>query len=162
MIEMVLQIPERFKGLMESVQSLIHTSGQLLDQLCQGKGVDYAAVETSVAQQASAIERATHQALLSALDIDAPWIQVAGVVHARVGRYAGTYYTLAGPVQVERSLYRPVDQRNAKTIDPVSVRAGVVGAGWLPATARAMAHALQQGTSREAEQNSPTVGAPAL
>ena len=64
---MVLQIPERFKGLMESVQSLIHTSGQLLDQLCQGKGVDYAAVETSVAQQASAIERATHQALLSAL-----------------------------------------------------------------------------------------------
>jgi hypothetical protein len=34
----------------------------------------------------------------------------------------------------------------------VSVRAGVVGAGWLPATARAMAHALQQGTSREAEQ----------
>jgi hypothetical protein len=39
-IEMVLQIPERFKGLMESVQSLIHTSSQLLDQLCQGKGVD--------------------------------------------------------------------------------------------------------------------------
>lgn len=158
MIEMVLHIPERFKGLMESVQSLIHTSSQLLDQLCQGKGVDYAAVETSVAQQASAIEQATHQALLSALDIDAPWIQVAGVVHARAGRYGGTYYTLAGPIQVERSLYRPVDQRNAKTIDPVSVRAGVVGAGWLPATARAMAHALQQGTSREAEQTAQQWG----
>jgi hypothetical protein len=78
----------------ESVQNLIHTSSQLLDQLCQGKGVDYAAVETSVAKQTAALERATHQALLSALDIDTPWIQVNGVVHARAGRYGSTYYTL--------------------------------------------------------------------
>jgi hypothetical protein len=103
-IEMVLQRPERFKDLMESVQNLIHTSSQLLDQLCQGKGVDYAAVEASVAKQTAALEQATHQALLSALDIDTPWIQVNGVVHARAGRYGSTYYTLAGPVQVERSL----------------------------------------------------------
>lgn len=152
MIEMVLQIPEQFKGLIHSVQSLIDTSSRILDQLSQGQSIHYATIETSVGQQAAALERATHQALLEGLDIDAPWIQVGDVVHARVGRYPGTYYTLAGPVQVERSLYRPIDERNAKTVDPVSLRAGVIGAGWLPATAGAMAHALQQGTSREAEE----------
>lgn len=36
-------------------------------------------------------------------------------------------------------------------VDSVSLRAGVVGDGWLPHTARAMAQAGQQGTSREAE-----------
>jgi len=37
-------------------------------------------------------------------------------------------------------------------VDPVSLRAGVVGDGWLPRAAQAMAFLLQQGTSREAEQ----------
>jgi hypothetical protein len=147
----VLQIPERLKGLIQSIQSAIQTSSQLVDQFSQGDRIDYASIETLIAQQAAGIERATHQALLEALDIDAPLIKVGDVVHTRVGRYPGTYYCQAGPVQVERSLYRPVDSRNAKTVDPVSERVGVVGAGWLPATARAMAHALQQGTSREAE-----------
>jgi hypothetical protein len=35
-------------------------------------------------------------------------------------------------------------------VDAVSLRAGVVADGWLPRTAQAMAHAVQQGTSREA------------
>jgi hypothetical protein len=36
-------------------------------------------------------------------------------------------------------------------VDPVSLRAGVVEDGWLPHVARAMAHAVQPGPSREAE-----------
>ena len=37
-------------------------------------------------------------------------------------------------------------------VDAVSLRAGVVGDGWWPRTARAMSYAVQQGTSREAEK----------
>ena len=33
MIEMVLQIPEQFKGLIHSFQSLVDTSSHILDQL---------------------------------------------------------------------------------------------------------------------------------
>src|SRR5260370_1976468 len=62
---------------------------------------------------------------------------------------------MGGSVSVERSLYRQSGQRGGqpggKVVDPVSLGAGVVGEGWLPRTARAMAHAVQQGTSREAE-----------
>lgn len=40
----------------------------------------------------------------------------------------------------------------------MSLRAGVVGDGWLPGTARAMAHSVQQVTSREAEASADEVG----
>ena len=43
-------------------------------------------------------------------------------------------------------------------VDAVSLRAGVVGDGWLPQTARAMSHAVQQGTSREAQATAQEFG----
>jgi hypothetical protein len=49
-----------------------------------------------------------------------------------------------------RTVYRNTE-RNGATLDPVSVPAGVVADGWLPYAARAMAHLIAQGTSREAE-----------
>ena len=49
-----------------------------------------------------------------------------------------------------RTVYRKTE-RSGATLDPVSVRAGVVADGWLPYMARAMAHLIGQGTSREAE-----------
>ena len=58
---------------------------------------------------------------------------------------------MAGPVRVTPPLYREQRQRNAKTGNAVSLRWGAVGEGWLPGTAQAMAHQLQQGTAREAE-----------
>src|SRR5207249_6949798 len=51
-----------------------------------------------------------------------------------------------------------VGQHGGKVVDAVSVRAGVVGDGWLPHTARGMAHAIQQGTSREAEASAREFG----
>jgi hypothetical protein len=39
-------------------------------------------------------------------------------------RCEATYYTMAGPVVVERSHYREVGQRDAKVVDSVSLRAG--------------------------------------
>jgi hypothetical protein len=75
-----------------------------------------------------------------------------GVLEQRVADVLGEvdYHTLAGTVRVMGTVYRKAG-RNGDTLDPVSVRAGVVADGWLPHTARAMAHLLAQGTSREAE-----------
>ncbi len=62
----------------------------------------------------------------------------------------GPFHTLAGTVRVKRTLYREMGSRSGKTVDPVSLRAGVVGLGWLPQTAQAIAYECQRGPSREA------------
>ena len=51
-----------------------------------------------------------------------------------------------------RSLYREIGAPDAKTVDAVGLRAGVLGDGWLPATAAAIAFHVNQTTSREAAQ----------
>jgi hypothetical protein len=43
-------------------------------------------------------------------------------------------------------------------LDAISLRTGAVDSGWLLATATAMAHLLQQGTPREAEDTATRVG----
>src|SRR5580658_3115296 len=69
---------------------------------------------------------------------------------------------MAGSVSVERSLYRKSGERGGqpggRVVDAVSLRAGVVEDGWLPRAARAMAHAVQQGPSREAEASAREMG----
>lgn len=65
---------------------------------------------------------------------------------------------MAGPVRVTRPWYRELGQRNAKTVNAVSLRCGAVSEGWLPGVAQARAHQLQQGTSREAEATARKLG----
>jgi hypothetical protein len=65
-------------------------------------------------------------------------------------------------VSIERSWYRQSGERGGqlggRVVDPVSLRAGVVEDGWLPRAARAMAHAVQQGPSREAAASAREFG----
>ncbi|MBE7448263.1 MAG: hypothetical protein HS111_05070 [Kofleriaceae bacterium] len=123
-----------------------------------GKAIDYATVERTIGEKTAAIERAAHQAILRRLDVDAPKVMIDGGSWSRVGRYDATYCTMAGPVEIARSVYRRDGERNGKVVDPVSLRAGVVGDGWLPQTARAMAHHVQRGTPREAKAGAAEMG----
>lgn len=97
------------------------------------------------------VERAMLAELLARLDVDEAQVLIEGRRHARVGRHKITYYSMPGAIEVERSIYRPVGERNAATVDPIALRTGMVGGAWLPATARAIAQRLAIGTSREAE-----------
>jgi hypothetical protein len=83
-------------------------------------------------------------------------VRIDGRVYTRVHRAEGRYYTLAGDVVVERSLYRA--ERNGPVADSISLRTGALEGGWLPETATAMAHVLQQGPSRDAEQTAHRLG----
>ena len=151
MAAMVIHVPEQLKDFGVAVLAMIEAAQSSLAGTAGGKAVDYDAVECAIADAAARCECAAHGAVLRALDIDKPAIEIGGKLHRRVGRCEAPYYTMAGPVVVTRSLYRERGVRNGRVVDPVSVRAGVVADGWLPRTARAMAHALQQSTSRDAE-----------
>ena len=149
-----IEVPEALTGVWDAVAATFTDLKATLARLDGGKAVDYGAVEQAIATDAQGVERASHQAILQALDIDVPAVVIGGSRYNRVGRCEAPYHTLAGSVQVERSLYRRAGSRGGtpegQVVDPVSLRTGVVGDGWLPRTARAMAHAVQQGTSREA------------
>lgn len=151
----VIEIPDELNELGDVVEAIVANALRTVARTGGGKAVDYAKVEAAVSEDAAAVERATHRAILQSLDIDVPAVIIGGVRYNRVGRCPAPYHTMAGSVSIERSLYRRSGTRggtpDGKVVDAVSLRAGVVGDGWLPRTARAMAHDVQLGTSREAE-----------
>ena len=150
-----MDVPEALTRVWDAMATTLEDLKATIGRTGGGKAVDYGAVEDVIAEDARCVERASHQAILQALDIDVPAVIIGGVRYLRVGRCEAPYHTLAGSISVERSLYRQTGTRGGtpegRVVDPVSLRSGVVGDGWLPHTARAMAHAGQQGTSREAE-----------
>jgi hypothetical protein len=144
-----LQERPHLARLVRSLQAVL----ELADELYQrgrgsGESVDYSEFEER-AHATAEVERGVHHVALSGLDVDAPYIRVWGKYYRCVRRIARTYGSLAGPVTVERTLYREQGRRQAPVLDPVATRAGVVDGSWLPRTARAVAH-LAQVTSREA------------
>jgi hypothetical protein len=157
-MQIVIEIPDELKGVGEAVRALVRQVEITWRSTRGGKALDYPEIERQEAAGAAAIEQASHQAGLQALDVDQPRVVIEGKVYSRVGRYEADYYTMAGPVVVARTLYRELGQRNAKTLNAVSLRCGAVSEVWLPGTAQAMAPQLQQGTAREAEATARMLG----
>ena len=162
MVKIVLDVPEEFMGLVDTWRETLDTMKATLDRTGGGKAVDYAEIERETSDQSRRSEREAHRVILRALDIDVPTIVIGGIRYNRVGRCEAPYHTMAGSVAVERALYRQAGSRGgqpeAKVVDPVSLRTGVVGDGWLPHTARVMSHEVQKGTSREAEATAREYG----
>jgi hypothetical protein len=155
----VIEIPAHLKHLVEPVENLIkEVEKQVAEHRRDGSSVDYAKVERALGKCAAAIETAANLCALTAVAIDSKQVEVNGILYTHVAEGMGTYHTMTGPVQLRRGLYRRVGERNGKTVDIISLRIGAIGDGWLPHTAQAMAHEMQGGTSREAEQSARQFG----
>ena len=152
-----ITIPDGLEKLGDSIEALIKELSGNLKRARLHRLSAYGEIEDSLAKCAAEIERESNRAMLQSLDIDEQAVIIDGVRYRRVLRADSTYYCMAGEIVVTRSLYRECGTRGGKTVDPVSLRAGVVGDGWLPRTARAMAHQLQRGTSRDAEESARQV-----
>ena len=162
MPKMVIEVPEEFTEVGKAMAEHLAALQRTVSRLGGGKAVDYAEIEQAMAESAGRTELAGHRAILQSLDIDVAAVMIGGVRYTRVGRCEAPYHTMVGSVSVERSLYRQSGERGGqpggRVVDPVSLRAGVVEDGWLPRAARAMAHAVQQGPSREAEASAKEFG----
>ena len=138
--------------LQRKMDELLHLADELFAAgQNDGETVDYAAFEAQVASAAARLETQVHQVALTGLDVDTAFVRIRGKRYRRALRAKRTYNTMAGGASVTRTLYRELGTRTGPTVDPIALRAGLVDASWLPHTARAMAHLLAQGTSREAE-----------
>ena len=156
---MVIEVPAELREMGEAIEELLaEVMAANRVARADGRAVDYGALERMVGEKGRKVERGAHRSMLQALDVDKAEVVIGGKGHARVGRFASTYYTDSGDVVVTRSLYREVGVRNGKTVDAVSLRAGVVGNGWLPATAKVMAFLVAQTTSRDAARTAKELG----
>ena len=102
----LISIPDDCKPLADAIRHLIASVERIQRRAVGGRAVDYAPVERDLGARTAAIERAAHQSLLAALDVDVQSVVIDGRRHTRVHRAEGRYYTLAGDVVVERALYR--------------------------------------------------------
>jgi hypothetical protein len=119
--------------------------------------VDFAKFERAAEQSAAKLERETLRRLLQSLDIDAERVWIGGKEHAGVGRYKATYSTQAGPVEVERSIYRDAGE---KWQDGRAGELACGGAGRRLAAERGTSNGAPdaEGTSREAEATALQLG----
>jgi len=86
---------------------------------------------------------------LARYDVDAEEVEVEGTVYRQALTSTETYLSSAGPVTVERHLYRPAG-RSTKSICPLELRAGIVRGLFTPRAARQAAFVMAHLTPREA------------
>lgn len=147
---MTLELPDEVAAKVQEMLKRLEATTRAAQAL-DGSVVDANAALASITEATNVVGLELKRRVLQGLDVDAARVTIGGKPHTRVGRYEATYKTLEGEVRVVRNLYRPDGERNAKTVDLIAARLGVVEDGWLPETATAMAWLLAQGTSREAE-----------
>jgi len=157
-VQIVIEVPEKLKTLREPIVRFLEAAARQVRAGERGRQGDYAEFEGEIRERAGAMELAAHAAALAALDPGTRKILVNGEEYTQVTRSPGMYFTQVGEVQVTRSLYRRVGERNGKTLDPIAARVGAVDGAWLPATAEAMAFLVQQQPSREVAQAQRRVG----
>jgi hypothetical protein len=132
-----------------------------LEQLCQfvlewqkqweTSTPDFERFEHELHEKMMAVESEMLTEEMARYDVDAEQIEVGGVLHRQTLTSSETYLTAAGPITVERHLYRPAG-RGSRSICPLELRAGIMRGYWTPRAARqaafAMAH-LTPGDSQD-------------
>lgn len=111
---------------------------------------DFEIFERELHQRIMALERKLIAEELARYDVDVEEVEVAGTVYRQALTSTETFLSAAGPVTVERHLYRPKG-RSTKSICPLELRAGIVRGLFTPRAARQGAFVMAHLTPREAE-----------
>lgn len=119
---------------------------------------DFAEFERKLHERVMDVEREVVGEALAEADVEAPAVTIDGRVHRRVLRSSETYMTAAGPVRVERTLYKDRTDARNKAISAMDVRVGVVDGFWTPLAAKQASWIVAQMTPGKAEELLQRVG----
>jgi hypothetical protein len=111
--------------------------------------LDLEQFERELHERVLAVEREMMAAELAKLDVDQPVVRIDGVPHRRVLRSEQTYWGVAGPFRVERSLYSTREGDPAAC--PMELRAGIVDGRWTPWAAQQAAWVVAHLTPQQGE-----------
>src|SRR5919109_3253816 len=111
---------------------------------------DFDALEQELHRLFVAAEREALGHELARFDLDVPALDVDGERYHQVLRCATTSTSAAGPVRVERSLYRP--SQGGPTLCPLELRAGIIEGAWTPLAAQQATWVVAHLTPKEGEE----------
>jgi hypothetical protein len=117
---------------------------------------DFEAFENEVRELFASAECEVLGQELGRFDIDVPMLLIDDRPHRRVLRESKSYLSAAGPVLVERSLYRR--RQGERALCPLELRAGVVESYWTPRAAKLGLWTVAHMTPKEAEELFERVG----
>jgi hypothetical protein len=118
----------------------------------------FEAFEERLHQQMQEVERELLAEDLGRADVDADGIMVEGTAYRRVLRAEETYMTAAGPVRVERTLYKDRTDEAEHALVPMELKTGIVSGFWTPMAARQAAWVVSQMSPQTAEELFARVG----
>lgn len=119
---------------------------------------DFAAFERDLHTRVMAVEREILGEEFAKADVASDAIEVRGTVYRRVLRCSDTYISAAGPVRVERTLYKDRTDESAAAICPMELRLGIIEARWTPLAAQLATWVVSQMTPQAAEELFQRVG----
>jgi hypothetical protein len=96
--------------------------------------------------------------VMAASDVDAEAIEIEGRVHRRVLKSRQTYMTAAGPVEVDRWLYKDRADPTAHALAALDLRLGIVEGFWTQRAAEQASWVVTQMTPQNAEELFERVG----
>jgi hypothetical protein len=145
----------------ELLSSESHAMDQLHNFLRQRRAAsapveDFDQFEPDLHRLFGAAEREALGHELARFDLDVPQVEVEGERYARVLRCETTYTSAAGPVRVERSLYR--SPSGGRAICPLELRAGMIEGSWTPRAAQQATWAVAHLTPQESEELFDLIG----
>lgn len=125
----------------------------------EGVGADeFRRFEESVAEKLREVQRLILGDAMASADVDADAIEVEGRVLRRTLRSSQTYMTSAGPVVVERWLYRDRADPTAHALAAMDLRLGIVEGFWTQYAAEQASWVVTQMTPKKAEELFRRVG----
>lgn len=111
---------------------------------------DFERFEHELHERIMVLECELLSAELARYDVEAEQIEVGGVTYRQALTASETYLSAAGPLKIERHLYRPAG-RGSRSICPLELRAGIVRGYWTPRAARQAAFAMAHLTPGDSE-----------
>jgi hypothetical protein len=134
--------------------------GFLEDHAMQGKtgAREFYEFEKALHARLMQAEREIVGGVMTASDVDADAIEIEGRVHRRVLKSAQTYMTAAGPVTVERWLYKDRREPEAHALAALDLKLGIVEGFWTQRAAEQASWVVTQMTPQSGEELFERVG----
>jgi hypothetical protein len=111
---------------------------------------DFERFEHELHEQIMALECELLTEELARYDVEAKQIEAGGITYCQALTSSETYLSAAGPLTVERHLYRPAG-RGSRSICPLEFRAGIIRGYWTPRAARQAAFVIAHLASGDSE-----------